>query len=415
MKQKMDIGIITPISISGSLGGTEISVKLLSERLVESGHSVTVYSFNSETYSKQTQNGVDLVQFKHPKKIPNWKFDLNKITYNNLLDVVKEHDILHVYMTVQIPSVGRLGARYNIPVVATLNVHGLICPDNTLLNIDKPCNKFAPLKCVKCILYKDLIKDKDKITKIIDNLYTIAFCKYALKSKGLVDKYIAISEVIKQKHVENGFDEKKIFVIPNMVDPNFHVKKILKNNSIPIILYVGRLDPRKGVDILVKSVPKILEKRQIEVWIIGDGRDRKKLERLIAEKKIVDKVKFFGEIKYENLPEFYDKADIFVHPAKWIEPFGRTLLEAMASGIPIISSDISISPEIVDGCGLRYTNNDPQSLADAVLKLLKENRLREEFIRNGYMKLKTCFGTDIVIEKIVSLYIDLLDVKREYV
>lgn len=412
MNKKLDVGIITPFSLLGSIGGTEISVKILSERLAESGHNVTVYSFDSDKYSRSKLNGINLVRFKHPQKFPNWKFDLDRITYENLQEVVKEHDILHVYMTIQVPSVCKLGIKYNIPVVATLNVHGLICPDNTLVHIDKPCNKFGCSKCIRCILYKDLLKNKLGITKIVDFLNTIIYCKYALKSKDLVDKYIALSEVVKQKHVENGFDENKIVVIPNMLDPSFQIRKERINNSIPVILFVGRLDHRKGIDTLIEAVPRILDEKEIEVWIVGGGGQRKKYERLIAKRKLGGRVKLFGEVEYEKLPEFYRSADIFVHPARWIEPFNRTLLEAMAFGIPIISSDIGVSPEVLDGCGLTFKSDDPQSLADTVLKLLKENQLRDEFIKNGYAKLKNDYSPEIVTGKIISLYQSLFDAKR---
>lgn len=412
MKKKLSIGIITPFSLLGSLGGTEITVKMLSERLAESGHDVTVYSFDSDKYSRNKQNGINLIRFKHPRKIPNWKFELDRITYRNLQKIVKEHDILHVYMTVQIPSICKLGKKFDIPVVSTLNVYGPICPNSSLIHIDKPCNKFECLKCIKCIFYKDLLKDRNKITKVVDFLITVIYCKYSLRYKNLVDKHIAISETVKQKHVDNGFDERKIIVIPEMLDPAYQIQRKKIYNSVPVLLYVGRLDHRKGVDILIKAVPKILEEKEIEVWIVGGGRQKKKLERLIAERGLGDKVKLFGAVNYEKLPEIYGKADIFVHPVRFLEPFGRTLLEAMSFGLPIITSDIGVSPEIIEGCGLRFKMNDPQSLVDTVLKLLKDAQLKDSLIENGYLKLKNDYSSKTVTGKIISLYQDLLEAKR---
>lgn len=248
---------------------------------------------------------------------------------------------------------------------------------------------------------------------MLDFFITIAYCKYSLKYKDLVDKYIAISEIVKQKHIENGFDEKKIVVIPEMLDPGFQTQKEQINNSIPIILYVGRLDPRKGIDILIKAVPKILSKKEIEVWIVGSGRDRNKLERMISKRKLNNKIKLFGEIEYEKLPEYYRRANIFVHPARFLEPFGRTLIEAMSFGVPIVASDIGVSPEILEGCGLSFKNNDPLSLAEAVLKLLNDSRLKDEFTKNGYNKLKNNYSPEIVTGEIISLYYDLLETEKE--
>lgn len=412
MNEKLNVGIITTYSVLGSLGGTEITVKMLSERLVESGHDVTVYAFDNNKYSRIKLNGVNIIRFKYPRKIPNWKFDLDRITLKYLEESVAEHDILHVYMTVQIPSVCKLGKKYNIPVVATLNVYGPICPNSNLIYINKPCNKFESFKCIKCIFYNNLLKDRDKIMKVIDFFITILYCNYSLQYKDCVDKYIAISEMVKQKHVENGYDEKKIMIIPEMLDPAHQIQRKKKYNSIPVILYVGRLTPRKGVDILIKAVPKILEKKEIKVWIVGSGRERKKLDRLITERGLENKVKIFGEIEYEKLPEIYKKADIFVHPVRFLEPFGRTLLEAMAFGLPIITSDIGVSPEIIEGCGLRFKMNDPQSLAETVLCLIKDNRLRDDFIENGYLKLRNNYSSEIVTGNIISLYHNLLETKR---
>jgi len=407
----MNIGIISPFYHFRPLGGSVISVRLLSESLVGMGHEVTTYSFDDNRYLEEIVKGVNIKRFKKSSKLPNWSINLNRNTFKNLKNIVKSHDILHVYTTLQIPAVSKLGKKHNIPVVATLNNYGLICPDATMINKNHVCNGFGLFKCFQCIFSKYGSFNKEGIKNVYDYVFQTFYCRWALNYKNNVDRYIAVSDTVKLKHIENGVDIERIEVIPNMIDPKFLEFKPedeCNNTNKKIILFVGRLHRTKGVDILINSIPHIVkEYEDIEVWIVGYGKEKQKYECMIKDLKLDAYVKFLGEIKSEKLPSIYHKADIFVSPFVSPEPFARTMLEAMACKTPLVTSDI-VSPEIIEGCGLTFKAFDSNDLAKKVIKLLKDEKLKKSLLKNAYNKVLTSYTPEKVVSRILEIYENIL-------
>jgi starch synthase len=121
-----------------------------------------------------------------------------------------------------------------------------------------------------------------------------------------------------------------------------------------------------------------------------------------------EKVEFLGKIENEDLPEIYRSAHLFVHPGIWEEPFGRSVLEAMASGLPVITSDVGAPPEILGGCGLTFKAGDAQELATAIEVLVDNDRLRTELRTKGQKKALTYYDADIIVERIEQVYSEVL-------
>lgn len=150
------------------------------------------------------------------------------------------------------------------------------------------------------------------------------------------------------------------------------------------LLYVGRLDPRKGIDTLVRAVALLPPAATLEVQGTGDPAEEARLQALVAELGLGDRVRVERVLRAE-LPDRYRAADVCVFPSEWEEPFGLVPIEAMACGTPVVATGTGGSAEfLVDGANcLRYPAGDAAALAAAVTRLAADEALRAELARGG--------------------------------
>lgn len=188
-------------------------------------------------------------------------------------------------------------------------------------------------------LADELRLKKQKLSFLRKYVYRIT-CK---KSEGIIAISNSVSRSIKD-HLPDM--DNKIKVIYNGVDLNQfeNLNKFHELRTTPTIIFVGRLTRDKGVHLLVEAISRL--ELDVKCLIIGDGIEKNKLEELSISLGIDDKIEFLG-IK-RNIPEWFQKADLFVHPAIWEEGFGITIVEAMASGLPCITFNKGAIPEIIE-------------------------------------------------------------------
>src|SRR5262249_50086168 len=133
------------------------------------------------------------------------------------------------------------------------------------------------------------------------------------------------------------------------------------------LLWVGRLDPQKGFPVAVEAFGALAEDLA-DLWfvVVGEGQELAALSRLSRPAR--QRVKLVGRVPHERLPGYYKGADVFASPALGQESFGLVLVEAMASGVPVVASDIAGYREVVrNGLdGMLVPPGDPQALATAV-------------------------------------------------
>ncbi len=182
------------------------------------------------------------------------------------------------------------------------------------------------------------------------------------------------------------------------------------------ILFVGRLIDWKGVDYLVKAVPRILTAfPKARLKIVGDGLEKAGLQRLASDLGIQKRVSFFGNIAHDELPAHYQQADVFVLPscenkAGETEGLGVVLLEAMACGVPVIGSRIGGIPQIItDGVtGLLAEPQDHNSLASNLLKLFSRPGLRANLVANARKLIARSFSWEVISRRFVEIYAEVL-------
>jgi len=224
----------------------------------------------------------------------------------------------------------------------------------------------------------------------------------------LANKIVAVSEYSAEDLASRGVDRDKIEVVPNGVDTN---KFSPGSSSLEYkewdtaILYVGPLVERKGLKYLIKAMPDVLEHNPDTGLILVGGGDQDELENIALSLGIVDHIHFEGFVPEHDLPDYYRKADVFVFPSL-LEGFGMVLVEAMASGLPIVSTTSSAIPEVVDDAGLLVEPRDSRALAQKVCLAL-ENKNKWE--QRSVQRVKKEFSWEKTTKKLLDVYDGILD------
>jgi glycosyltransferase involved in cell wall biosynthesis len=228
-------------------------------------------------------------------------------------------------------------------------------------------------------------------------------------------KVIAISQSVKKSLTSYELvPSKKIFVLPNGIDyQKFHKiasSKIVSIENPIIIGTVCRLEKQKGISYLLLSMSSILAKfPTVQLEIVGDGSLLQELKEFSEKIGISNSVKFFG--KFTDVIPFYRRMNIFILPSIY-EGFGIVLLEAMASGIPVVATQVGgISEVVTDGVsGILIPPKNPEAIANAVIKLIENPQIAESLVKEGY-KRSELFDIKGHVMKIDTFYKNLLGVE----
>jgi glycosyltransferase involved in cell wall biosynthesis len=162
---------------------------------------------------------------------------------------------------------------------------------------------------------------------------------------------------------------------------------------------------RKGLDILIKSV-SLLKDMDLMVHIGGDGILLEKFKKLAKESGVFEKCKFYGEILTEDIPGFYSRLDVFVLASR-DETFGVVVVEAMASGLPVIATDCGGPKEIITrDTGLLVEKENPAELARAIKYISENLHLYNRDSIRKYTEEK--FGQMSFVESVTHFYQDVL-------
>lgn len=230
--------------------------------------------------------------------------------------------------------------------------------------------------------------------------------------------FIAVTEKAKSVLILEGVNDDKITVIPPGIDLNAFkprpkdknlLKKYgLKNTDITI-LFTGRLVYDKGIEDLIYAFKLLSDKHNnVKLMILGRGKLKSQIIKLLKLYNINDKVIFLGFLEYTQTEKFYNLADIFCTPSRitkyWQEQFGFVFAEAMACGKPIISTHAGSIPEVLGGTGLLVSPGNHLELFEALDKLVKNPKLRDELGKKANTYAKIHYDAKIIAQKRVELY-----------
>jgi glycosyltransferase involved in cell wall biosynthesis len=168
----------------------------------------------------------------------------------------------------------------------------------------------------------------------------------------------------------------------------------------------GRLVREKGADLLIEAASAL--PGMWRVVLAGSGPEQARLEQMIRELGIRDRVFFDGQIPSTQMPAYYDQLDVLVVPSRalpnWKEQFGRVLVEAMACGVPVIGSDSGEIPNVIADAGLVFPENDVAGLRSHLLELQQKPELRRELSQRGRQRVLGHYTQAQIAAQTVRVY-----------
>lgn len=236
------------------------------------------------------------------------------------------------------------------------------------------------------------------------------------------EKYIVSSLYQKVELQAIGLSDNRIKVIPNVVTGSQKYRKYDKamakesigfNKKENIITYIGHFTHIKGVEFLVESFSRVLEKfPETKLVLAWSGRGSpKNIERVVEKRGIKNKTMFFGKV---NVTKLLFASDVFVLPYVFTfgtQCFPNLLLEAFSVGVPIVTSDIPPIPEVVTNgeTGLLVPPADSEEIAEAVINLLSNEKIRSEMMQKQRKVAKERFDSEKVAQQYIDLYKEVLN------
>ena len=374
----MEIILVTPRYPPTHAGGGEISARLLAEQLHARDviDEVVVYSFDGK--SAETVGDVPVFRLAD---VPQYPYTLpNEIAYRKLVAVDPDCDLIHAYNMHLHPAVGRLSATLDIPAVATLNAYPLI-----------EWGKVNVAPSVKRKLYEQTLLRVER--------------PRLLRQMANINVFLPLSCAVERVYRNNGLENADYEVIPNMLDPSFEVPDDEDEQTDGIqLLYVGYLRDTKGVQYLIDAMNSLPER--IELTVVGDGPKREDLKSRAAGTAAFDRIEFTGSVPYEVVTRAYANADVFIHPGVWPEPFGRTILEAMQAGLPVVATDVGGPGETVPQPELLCPPKNPEKLADSIKYAYEHcDRIGAENKRIVHQK----YHPDVVVPQFLETYREVIE------
>ena len=202
---------------------------------------------------------------------------------------------------------------------------------------------------------------------------------------------------------------KKIVYIPNGINIQEFETPQRSDSNAKTLIFVGRLHPQKNLINLIKAIKIVIGQNTTNLVIVGNGPQRKDLEKIIRLESLTKNVKLLGEIPQRNLKQYYSRSHLFILPSLY-EGFPLTLLEAWASKLPVITSMTGESQFLVKNGQNGYLINDaysPQEIAKTINKAL-ENRNLAKLGLAGYNLVKSQYTWDKAAQETLKVYENVL-------
>ncbi len=319
-------------------------------------------------------------------------------------DLVRQHqpDVTHVHNTWYHLSPAVFGAirRAGSPVVLTLHNYRLVCANSMLLRKGKPCELCVgsrnPWHAVRYRCYR-----RSAIQSTVA-ASTISINRRRGTWESEVDLFLALTDFARDKMIEGGLPESRIIVKPNFVsDPGSRPSRAQDSD---LVLFVGRLSPEKGPDILLDAW-KRAGNNGLRLEIIGDGELRKKLETGLPPD-----VEVSGPLASLEVQERMLTARALVLPSIWYEGLSMVMLEALGAGLPVLASALGAMPGVLGSLGSSWqvAPGDRDALAARLDGLSNDHHIERASLEARKL-YEANFAPDVGLEGLEAAYRRVLD------
>lgn len=241
----------------------------------------------------------------------------------------------------------------------------------------------------------------DLYPKLEGLIRRVAYTNIEARVARRVDYVIAVSKQVRWELIKRwGIPPEKVTFISNGVDMEAFKPSVKKD---PIILFVGKLTRRKGVEYLIRAYAEVASE-DYRLFIVGDGEERSRLEKLVGTLNLQRNVKFLGYISRGNLEALYARARIYVLPSM-AEGFPLSLLEAIASGCAVVATNVSGVSDVVNNeNGFIVEPGSVDALAEKLSLLIEDQKTTEYMGSIGRKSISKQYSWGSIASKTFSVY-----------
>jgi len=377
----------------GEIGGVASVIGNLSRSLQRQGHEVSLFYTGPSTFLRTKTTKAGLPAFELNLQMP---FG----TRNPILSLI----LFLIRFPLAMYQMIRLIKRQKIQIV---NIH---YPADIAWYFAL-CRKLLSFALVTSVHGADLFpggREKEKYSWAIRFLLNISD-RIVAPSRGFQQDVVRVFSSLKDKivFIHNGVNLAELYDSYSETVPHF---------DDPYLLCIAMHNPKKGLDVLLRAFALIQDSHQsLKLVLAGDGPLRSELETLASALGIRDKVHFLGKQGRAVIVKLIKGCELFVLPSR-SEPFGLVLAEAMAFKKPVVATTVGGIPEIIrNGVdGILVEPDKPSLLAEAVLKILRDQQLRQSLASSGYTTVTTHFNSEKTALSYESLFSHLVNALKVY-
>lgn len=396
----------SPLACLGGVdnGGQNVYVAELSKELAKAGYAVDIFTRKDNVSQPQVVEWVPNVRVIHIKAGPEECIEKEALLpymhefADNMIAFINSwqwhYDLMHAnfFMSALVASIVKKVLQ--IPYVVTFHALGLV-----RLAHQKEKDRFP--------------RERHDIEKFVVDDADMVIAECPQDHDDLINYYKA--DPARITIIPCGFNPKEFYPI-DKAQARKHLK--LRNDE-KIILQLGRIVPRKGIDNVLRAAGHLRKKvNNMRVVVVGGDSDTPnpvttpefaRLQKIVAEEKITNQVTFTGRRSRDVLRYYYAAADVFI-TTPWYEPFGITPLEAMACGTPVIGANVGgIKYSVADGkTGFLVPPKDPAALALKMEELLTNSKLQTAMSQYAVKRVNKYFTWSRVAISVTRLYEDVL-------
>lgn len=377
-------------SSGGFIGGSEIYLRNLVHTAVNDGIDVSVcFGFNSVVPERYDQ---DLISYG--AKIVNINFDpIFQFGIANFKSIWQWLGKINPNI-VLFNRFANWDSYRNAIIVSLIRGYRVI----TVEHNDPPAwPKYPPRKHPPRNLHiRDILK---KIRfKLVANQLDAIICMNQIAYHRYINEYGCQSDIVRL--IYNGVDIKKFEF--NVNSRNKWREKLGLVSKNIMVIAVGRHSREKGMDILLESVAMLpdAQQKKVTLVLVGNGSEHVALKQQAIRLKILAQIKFLGE--RSDIPQLLWASDLFVCPSRQ-ESFGISIAEAMAASRCVIATRVGGISELMKDSGILIPPESPEALSKAILNMINNENLRDEFGRLAFQRVSTYFGLERSMQQTLDL------------
>ena len=368
-------------------GGEDESFEAEAKLLKANGHEVQLYTRHNDEIDEMAKLKVAADMFWNRRTIR----ELSKVLSGFQADVIHCTNLFPIISA----SAYKAAKLFSVPVVQSLRNYRHLCLNSFLYREGAICEqcrtKSLPIAGITNSCYRNSTVGSGLLAA-----HNYIHNRRKTVVNG-VDLFFTPSQFAREKYVQSGWPAEKIRVKPNFLAD----VPERENYDREFALFVGRLSEEKGVKTLIESW--VEHQIPLPLKVVGDGFLSAYVEAQARDHKNIYSE---GRLELQQVQSLMARSKFLVMPSQWYETFGRTMMEAFASGTPVIASDLGAMSELVDDetNGLTFEQQNKSDLAKAVSRLISSESLRVQLGKQARISFENKYTAEINHDHLMRIY-----------